>query len=139
MVTAMQVLQSGQQLAMVSVVALLLNGCQPADNRPFTVYPVDGQLIFQNKPAAGAEVTFVPDEANPTVFSLTCTVDSKGHFVPKQADGAIGLPVGTYRLTVVWPLDNQDRFAGKYASPETPLTTVEIGTTVNILPPIRIK
>lgn len=102
------------------------------------VYPVDGQLYYQGKPAVGACVTFHLLDA-PNQQSFTCEVGTDGHFVAKQTDGAIGLPEGNYALTLEWPPGEADRFAGRYSSPSSPLRNVKVESTVNLLPSIKLK
>lgn len=121
----------------------LAAGCSEEEVRPpVAVFPVDGQLLFQNKPARGAVITFhslaaVDKDGQKTWLA---TVKDDGHFVPKQADGAIGLPAGEYVLTAEWKLQpSGDQLNGKYASPENPLTRITVMESINFLPPINLK
>ncbi len=131
----------------LTVVGLLLlcpaAGCSEEEMRPpVAVFPVDGQLLFQNKPAKGAVITFHSTLADDKEGQKTwlATVKDDGHFVPKQADGAIGLPAGEYVLTAEWKVEpSGDQLNGKYASPDTPLTRITVMESINFLPPINIK
>lgn len=131
-------------LTLVAFLLLSLSaGCSEEELRPAAaVFPVDGQLLFQNKPAAGAVITFhslaTADYEGQKMW--LATVKDDGHFVPKQPDGAIGLPAGEYTLTAEWKVEpSGDQFNGKYASPETPLTKITVMESINFLPPINIK
>lgn len=135
---------SVQYLTFIGLLLLsLAAGCSEEEVRPpVAVFPVDGQLLFQNKPAKGAVITFHSTLANDKEAQMTwlATVKDDGHFVPKQTDGAIGLPAGEYVLTAEWKVEpSGDQLNGKYASPETPLTRITVMESINFLPPINLK
>lgn len=128
-----------QAVWMLTVIALgWCSGCGQAASRSAAVYPLDGQLYYQGKPAVGALITFHPLDGEQHQ-QLTCEVRTDGHFVATQSDGALGLPEGNYALTLEWPAGAADRFAGKYSTPSSPLRTVKVESTVNLLPPIQLK
>ena len=113
------------------------SGCSNSIARQVPVYPVDGQLYVDGKPAVGALVTFHPTGGNATP-SKEVVVRADGHFVATQPDGAVGLPEGTYSLTATWPESGTDRLAGKYADKASPLAQVTVTSGINLIPPIKL-
>ena len=82
----------------------LLAGC--SDRRParIAVQPVSGRLLINGLPAERANVYFHPRHpisgANPLPFA---TVTADGSYRPTTYSQHDGLPLGEYRVTVVWP------------------------------------
>ncbi len=121
---------------------LSLSGCGEPEVRPFTVFPVDGQLLIHNKPAQGTMVNFHRlDAQDETLPKLWCSVvKNDGHFVPLQDDGAVGLPPGKYALTLDFPdLPENEKFKSQYSAPDKPVTTIVVKEGINFLPPINLK
>jgi len=112
-------------------------GCARPVARTFAVYPVDGELFVDGKPAVGVVVTFVPEAGQPGVMGATATVRSDGHFIPTQPDGAIGLREGRYDLTVQW-LSGQGPSGGTASDTRTSIGSCSVKPGVNFIPPIRI-
>ncbi len=124
----------------ILVLCLLgLTGCGQEPDRRFAVFPVDGQLLVDGQPAVGAVVTFHPQGSELIDVVTTATVRDDGHFVPSQADGAVGLPEGPYKLTVVWDDGGSDRFKGRYANPDQPIGEVDVQPSINLLAPIKLS
>ena len=128
----------GGLTCVVVVMVCACVGCDQATPRSVAIYPVDGQVVYQGKPATGAVITFHPLDSVEQP-PLACEVRANGHYVPTQADGAIGLPEGSYALTLQWKEGQTDPFAGRYAQPSSPLLKVKVESTVNLLPPIKLK
>src|SRR5205823_1996593 len=84
------------------LLSLLAAGC--GDPRK-PVYPVEGTVLVDGKPAARAIVTFQPvGDNSPTAVRPVGHVDEKGKFTLtsyRQDDGA---PEGEYAVTVTWYL-----------------------------------
>jgi hypothetical protein len=84
-----------------------LAGCGGAAHDP--VYPVHGQVLFQGKPAAGAQVVFHPvGKIDPTVRP-SGQVDSTGKFTLTTHAAGDGAPPGEYEVTVeLWVSKNDN-------------------------------
>ena len=121
------------------LLSVSLFGCQSGAERAVAVFPVDGQLLHLGQPARGAVIAFFEADNESSKPISEAVVKDDGHFVPVQADGAIGLPAGRYILTAVWDQAGTDRFGGKYASRDSPLTTIQVRESINFLPPIKLK
>ena len=119
------------------VMTLLVSACSQSESRQnaVPVYPVEGKLLVAEKPAAGAIVMFHSGADGP---KHSTKVRDDGRFVPTQTDGAVGLPEGSYSLTVTWPENEKDRFQGKYADPVKPAAKLTVRSGVNLIPPIRL-
>ena len=122
---------------LVAVCLLGTAGCGRTAARTFAVYPVDGELFVDGKPAVGIVVTFVPEAGQPEVRGSTATVRSDGHFIPTQPDGAIGLREGANDLTIQWP-SGQGPGGGTASDPPTSIGSCTVNPGVNLIPPIRI-
>lgn len=67
-------------------------------------YPVDGQVLFQGKPATGAIVFFHPTETHDPkdeFFEPTGVVEADGRFRLTTYETEEGAPAGEYLVTVV--------------------------------------
>ena len=81
---------------------------------------------------------FHPEGDNDQGLAYTAIVRDDGHFVPTQQDGGVGLPEGSYVLTVTWSEEEIDRFEGKYGDPEQPIAAVKVTSGINLLTAIRL-
>jgi hypothetical protein len=119
------------------VFTLMVSACSQPESRQnaVPVYPVEGKLFVGGKPAAGAVVMFHSGGDGP---KHSTKVRDDGRFVPTQTDGAVGLPEGSYSLTVTWQENEKDRFQGKYADPAKPAAKLTVRSGVNLIPPIRL-
>ena len=124
-------------ILMVMLASSFLSGCSRSNARQVPVFPVDGQLFVDGKPAVGALITFHGTDANATP-AREAVVRPDGHFVALQPDGAIGLPEGTYSLTATWPEGDTDRLAGKYADKAKPIAQVTVTSGINFIPAIKL-
>jgi hypothetical protein len=80
--------------------ALFAAGCGK-DRQP--VYPVEGQLLVDGKPAARAVVTFHPvDDATAGAVRPVGHVDDSGRFTLTSYKEGDGAPPGDYAVTVTW-------------------------------------
>lgn len=78
---------------------LLALGCgrspDPAAN--VKLEPVTGTVLVNDKPYAGLEVTFMPEQGTPGT-GATARTDEKGEFKLQHRNGKPGVEVGTYRV-----------------------------------------
>jgi hypothetical protein len=115
--------------------------------------PVEGKVLYKDKPLKGAVLTFHPKGANDvtTVRPVGMTrEDGTFTLTTGQKEGA---PAGEYVVTLLCPEEvnpskksfstkapeTQDRFQGAYAKPETSTFKVEIKKGTNQLEPFRLK
>jgi hypothetical protein len=117
----------GRRVLLV-LVAVVAASCSRSDR--VTVFPVQGIVQGQGKPATGALVVFHPLDASEALQKLrpAGNVDADGKFFLSTYAPRDGAPPGKYRVTVVWASPAQDerpgpdRFGGRYANPkESPL------------------
>lgn len=137
--------------AIIAVVVTTLGMTSCSRNKPIEVYPVRGKVLYQDKPATGAQVVLhalgtANREGRPLPQAI---VNSDGTFrlsTYVQHDGA---PPGKYAVTILWPSDavkeedgtpiGPDRLNGRYSNPmRTPLQ-VEIHAKPNELEPWYLK
>jgi hypothetical protein len=145
-------------LAAVAVLALS-PGCNP--ERPVgkhPVHPVEGQVLFQGKPLAGAEVSFHPvDEAKfgDSVPHPTGHTDNDGRFRLTTYTRDDGAPVGSYFVGVAGAarpesesadlldpkraLTKTDVLAGRYLDPRKSKLKAEVKDGSNSLPAFELK
>ncbi|MDR0609137.1 MAG: DUF4198 domain-containing protein [Planctomycetaceae bacterium] len=82
---------------LLSVVALLGSSC--SGNRLRGLVLVEGTVFYDNKPVAGAIVTFYPEnQENRIAIALT---DANGKFILTTLEANDGALPGTYKVTVV--------------------------------------
>jgi hypothetical protein len=143
----------------------LVAGC---GNQPAGYSRAFGKLSYKGEPAAGALLAFhlegKPQSADLVVPSAT--VEEDGSFEVVSPTGA-GAPPGKYKVLVAWPADDptdeagtkgkakkqagpvrrknkidsmaKDRFKGRYANDDKPLTTVEVKAETTDLGTLEIK
>ncbi len=74
-------------------------GCSDRSRQP--VFPVEGQVLFQGKPAAGAQVVFHPiGKDGAGAPRPSGQVDSTGKFLLTSYAAGDGAPPGDYEVTV---------------------------------------
>jgi hypothetical protein len=106
------------------------------------VQKVKGQVLVNDKPAAGAFVLFIPvnEPANSPDPRPRATTDENGNFNLSTYGDGDGAQVGEYRVTVTWPEGNDvlDRLNGRYD-----LTNSKLKATVtegaNDLPAFKLS
>ena len=72
------------------------------------IYPVEGKVLFEGRPAAGAIVQFHPvskDEKDPLVPQAQVATD--GTFRLTSIEFEDGAPAGRYKVTVFWGLPSK--------------------------------
>lgn len=142
--------------ATILVAALLCMSCSSPPGPP-PLYPVKGQVFYQEEPAAGALVVFHPHVPGDSALSLPlAVVDADGWFelvTDFRAQGQIeayeGARPGVYDVVVEWrkppavtdrePEDVPDFLDGRYADPKTSGIRVEVNTGNNVLSAFRLE
>src|SRR5262249_40892081 len=127
----------------------LLSGC--GDGR-LPVYPVRGQVFYEDKPTPGALVIFHPlNNPDPRARGLVARVRAEGSFSPTTYNTEDGAPAGEYAVTVAWvkDVDNQNvakedmkeqrnLLPDRYSKAETSGLRVEVKKGSNELEPFRL-
>ena len=133
--------------------ALLGSSCRKGP----VCYPVRGQVFVGGKPAEGALVVFVPENALGLDAPRPSTsVGADGSFALRTYDSATrtvqdGAPPGRYAVTVVWQSEGArdpggertaeeipDRLQGRYADPATSKLRAEVKAGPNDLEPFQL-
>jgi hypothetical protein len=136
-------------LVALGLIALGINGCGP--ERP-PVYPVKGQLFWKGQPAAGAVVFFTPVLAkeasgqNPIAERPMGRVAEDGSFEMSTFGKKDGVPVGQYRVTLLWTKrtgrnesDEVSLLPEELMDPtRSNLPVVEVREGMNVLPPFKL-
>lgn len=132
-------------MALAGLTALLVASC--GDNKQRTpVYPVEGKLFVNGKPAEGALVILHPRDK--TVIKEDKLrpygqVGSDGTFRVTTYDRHDGAPAGTYDVTVFWPESpngpSPDRLQGRYTEPEDSKLKAQVEPEDNELKAFRIE
>lgn len=67
------------------------------------IYPVEGTLFVEGKPAVGAQVIFHPvEEFNESTCRAIAVVGADGRFTLRTLDNRHGAPAGKFAVTVAW-------------------------------------
>jgi hypothetical protein len=124
--------------------------CGQGGRRP--VFPVRGQVLYEDKPTPGALVLFHPlNDSDPQAPRPVARVGADGNFAPTTYNGEDGAPAGEYSVTVAWvkEVDNQSApreeqreprnlLPERYSRPETSGLRVHIQQGRNDLPTFRL-
>jgi hypothetical protein len=87
--------------ALAFVAILLASGCSSEKRVP--VFPVSGKVMFQGRPATGAQVVLHPvNSSESNDVAPTATVQSDGSFEITAYESGDGAPQGDYVATVQW-------------------------------------
>ncbi len=122
-------------------------GCGNGQGGRSAVYPVEGQVLWNGKPLAGAQVAFYPKgpvEGRP--FFPRAQTDPNGHFQLGTYEKADGAPEGEYAVTVLYyAVRPGEGGAGpnvlpkKYASAKTTDLQVKIAKDSGTLPALVLN
>jgi hypothetical protein len=131
------------------IVVLACNACGRGDRK--AVVPVEGQVLFENKPAQYALVVFHPVGGAPGAPRPTGRVGADGTFTLTTYDAGDGAPPGEYDVTVEWLLttgsksnpagyDNPpvNRLPSRYGKAGTSGLRVRVQEGKNSLPPFKL-
>ncbi len=127
------------------VLVVVAGGCS---NDGPKLYPVKGQVFFDNQPAAGANVVLhsSPPKDSPNALIPSGIVQADGSFTLRTHPYGDGAPSGEYKVVITWypanarELENpRNKLPAKYGNPElTPfMVVVKDGPTE--LEPFRIS
>jgi hypothetical protein len=132
----------------VLLVTLIGCGKEKPKNRK-EVFPVHGTVLYQGKPAVGAEVAFHPvGEVSAKALCPSGTVDKDGHFSLCTHEGGDGAPAGEYAVTIVWlspPPRNMpdepgpDRLNGRFNNQSRPAWRIQVKSQPNELPLFQLQ
>lgn len=122
-------------LAMAMTVAGLV-GCSGGHGDRGALYSVEGRVIWNQQPLAGARVVFYPQGlSDPKAAASHAQTDANGRFRLSTYEADDGAHAGGYAVTVLYyPMRPQDGGAGpnvlpkKYASPKTTDLRIQITT-----------
>ena len=125
------------------------SGCGEAAKPWEKVVPASGQIMFEGKPAEGAQITLYPKAADfPASIRPSATTVAGGKFVLGTHGAADGAPAGEYSASVVWfkvvdvgsgPVRGDNVLPAKYASENTSGLTIVINETDTTIPVIDLK
>jgi len=136
---------TGVLASLAAAACLLVAGCGPAGPK---LNPVSGKVLFQQQPAAGAQVVFQPvgsaGEAHPLTPSGTTGAD--GSFTLATHPHGEGALAGDYIVLVSWYPDNareeanpKNKLPAKYSDPAAALIKATVKEGNNELPPFELK
>ena len=110
-------------------------------------YPVSGQVIYDDKPAAGVQVFFLPMSA---VLPKEATAHppgvtgADGRFTIETPGVGDGAPEGGYRVILIWPDESKkdaeeqpDKLFGWYDAKHTKLEA-HVKTETNVIPTFKL-
>jgi hypothetical protein len=124
-------------------------GCSSKPSDHLAVHPVQGKVLFDGKPIAGALVVLHPQDAGPAqaVRPVAYTKDD-GSFAVATYDAGDGAPSGKYVATVEWlvrPKGTEDeqivvpnKLPQRYGNPQSSRLAVEVIAGANDLPPFQL-
>jgi len=104
-------------------------------------YPVSGRVLVEDRPLAGAVVTFHPLEvAGGKTVRAYARTDASGSFTLSTYEVGDGAPVGRYAVTVLQDADDaMGSVAARYGDPRESGLTAEVKAQKNELPPFRLR
>jgi len=121
-------------------VLVLLPGCSSNAKPRKPTHPVNGQVLFEGRPLAGAYVSFHPQDGDPDQPRSGARTDHEGRFRMSTYDAFDGVPAGKYLVTITLD-EEQDTVAqipARYGNPNTSGLRVEVREGTNELPPFRL-
>jgi hypothetical protein len=134
-------------VAIVGIALSALAGCGQSAPPRVPVYPVQGKVEVNGKPAAGALVLLHP-KGDPSRPPARAEVKPDGTFEASTYAPADGAAEGDYIVTVEWfkAVPKNDDFVigpnlvpDKYSKPQTSKIEVHVAAQPNQLPPITLK
>ncbi len=139
---------------LVVIAVAALSGC---GSDRLETFPVQGRVLVDGQPAAGARVTFIPQGGSEAFRRERpiATTDPDGNFSLTTFLRGDGAPAGEYVVTVKWrtqavaqgtqPIDEErrrapaeDRLGGRYRNPEVSALRATIRPEENQLDPFEL-
>jgi hypothetical protein len=121
---------------------MALAGCSDSGRVP--VFPVQGQVLFDGKPATGAHVVFHPvGKSGGGALRPAGQVDHDGKFTLTTFQSGDGAPEGEYAVTVeLWESKNDNpavnRLPGRYQQAKTSGLTAKVAPGENQVPVFKL-
>jgi hypothetical protein len=126
---------------------LIAPGCSKPGPK---LHPVRGQVFFQDKPAEGAKVVFLPAGEENAQFRgarPAATVTADGSFEMQTEPYGVGAPTGEYAVLVTWfpPRDEnpnanpKNKLPNKYSDQRSPLLKATVKEGNNNLEPFKLS
>lgn len=142
-----QKLYRGGRNTVTTALLIVVAGCGSDERLP--VYPVQGQVFVEKKPAAGAVVWLIPESDQPAKNRRVPVgrADADGRFEIETYGEKDGAPAGKYRMTVMWrgpaktgDEDGPNLISPRYMDPaKSGLPIVEIRPGQNTIPPVHLS
>jgi len=82
------------------LLAVALAGCSKGGPEELPVHPVNGQVVFNGKPAAGASIIFHPKAGGEGAVVARAQADNQGNYTLSTYRDGDGAPAGEYAVTV---------------------------------------
>jgi hypothetical protein len=100
-----------RSLAPIGLIVALAAGCSsgPAEK---PVYKVRGRVTYENKPMAGAVITFHSADAKDRSTPAHATADADGRYALHTYRPDDGAPAGEHIVTIYWPAPRPKAAAG---------------------------
>jgi hypothetical protein len=130
----------------IALAALASAGCAGHDRVP--VYPTQGKVLVDGKPAKQAMVYFHPlDPTDPKAPRPHARCEDDGTFKLSTYIGNDGAPAGKHAVTIDWRQKKSDRvedegvslLPAKYNRPDASGLRAEVKEGPNELPPFELK
>jgi hypothetical protein len=111
------------------------------------LHPVEGQVLFEDQPAAGVQVVFQPtgEVKDGAILMPSGKTGEDGSFTLQTYPHGAGAPAGEYVVVATWypengrELDNpKNKLPRKYADSASPLLKATIKAGPNKLEPFRL-
>jgi hypothetical protein len=139
----------GSQVGLVVLyaAAIVLSACNKSGPK---LNPVRGQVFFNEQPAEGAKVVFLPAGEENAQFRgarPAATVSADGSFELRTEPHGVGAPAGEYSVLITWflardenPNNNaKNKIPNKYGDPSKPLLKATVNEGDNILEPFKVS
>jgi len=126
----------------VFLCAVALASCSKSPEKPAT-YPVNGQVLYEGKPAPGAVVILHRADASSTPDRPRAKADAKGEFSLTTFTNGDGAPAGDYVVTVEWkrvddhPEQGVDLLPASYSNPK--ISKLKVTITAGSNEPLVLK
>lgn len=135
---------------LLTIAATMQTSCSERKNHEPLV-SVRGTVFYQQLPAAGARVSFVPIIGSSSLRPQG-SVGTDGSFELSTYELNDGAPAGRYAVAITWPgpnprsngagddeIQGPDRLNGRYSDPSASVWQVEVGSTPLQLEPFQLE
>ena len=142
-------MRSFARCLLVVCLALQASCRAKTDHQP--VFPVNGKVLYQGQPAAGAIVAFFPLD-DPFALKPHGKTGPEGEFQLSTYELNDGAPPGRYGVTIKWPgpnprsngegdeeIQGPDRLGGRYGSPQASKWKIEVAQEPLELEPFDVE